>query len=571
MFNGSTDTIATSTARTLLAIVAVISLAFSVVAIAGPTLANDHAGTDVQQSTPASSDGDSSASPSASESASPSASESASPSASESASPSASESASPSASESASPSAERDVTVMVMKHNCANVTTEGEFEAVEARAATNPTTPDAAFGPTVETVLECPTVVLDGDVQTPGAVAGGTSAYDFTVADGSSIQTLSTDGDFSQVGACETDVAYDATRNGTLDADVCLDLSHYGFDVEDGAVTITETEAPAGFSFGALRFTPGSGDSAALISAEAGVIVLDTTADSDGMIMLHVYNFADAAEESPSPTASEEPDRDVTVMVMKHNCANVTTEGEFEAVEARAATNPTTPDAAFGPTVETVLECPTVVLDGDVQTPGAVAGGTSAYDFTVADGSSIQTLSTDGDFSQVGACETDVAYDATRNGTLDADVCLDLSHYGFDVEDGAVTITETEAPAGFSFGALRFTPGSGDNAALISAEAGVIVLDTTADTDGMIMLHVYNFADAAEESVSPSASESASPSESPRESELGGNPTPAAGGNLPDTATGGPASPLVPMLALIALASFGLVARRSLASVMARR
>ncbi|MCV0404454.1 MAG: hypothetical protein K5924_12240 [Chloroflexi bacterium] len=391
-----------------------------------------------------------------------------------------------------------DATVMVMKHNCADVSTTEEFEAVEARAATNPTTPDAAFGPTVETVLECPTVVLEGDTQTPDTVAGGTSAFDFTVADGSTTQTLSTDGAFTQTGACETDVAYDADRNGSLDADVCLDLSHYEFAVAgDSDVTVTEITPPAGFAFGALRFTPGSGDEASLVSASNGVIELDTSADDDGMIMLHVYNFAVAAAPS-----------DATVMVMKHNCADVSTMAEFDAVEARAATNPTTPDAAFGPTVETVLECPTVVLDGDTQTPGAVAGGTSAFDFTVADSDGTQTLSTDGDFMQVGACEPDVAYDATRNGTLDADVCLDLSHYGFSVEDGTVTITETTPPSGFAFGALRFTPGSGDDAALVSSSNGVIVLDTTADDDGMIMLHVYNFAVAAgAPSPTPAASE----------------------------------------------------------------
>jgi hypothetical protein len=204
--------------------------------------------------------------------------------------------------------AARDVTVQVMKHNCADVTTMAEFEAVEARAATNPTTPDAAFGTTVETVLECPTVVLDGDAQTAGAVAGGTSTFDFTVADGGSVQTLSTDSTYTQAAACETDVMYDANRNGDLDADVCLDLSDYDFTTADGTVTVTETVSPSGMSFGALRFTPGSGDEASLVSAANGVIVLDTTGDEDGSIMLHVYNFAAAAEPTPAPAASELPD-----------------------------------------------------------------------------------------------------------------------------------------------------------------------------------------------------------------------------------------------------------------------
>ena len=204
-------------------------------------------------------------------------------------------------------------TIMVMKHNCANVTTMAEFEEVEARAATNPTTPDAAFGPTVETVLECPTVVLPGDEQTSDTVAGGESTFEFTVADGTGTATLSTDGAFVATAACETGVEYDADRSGELDDNVCLDLSHYEFDVStDGQITVTETAPPSGLTFGALRFTPGSGDDASLVSADGGVIVLDASADEDGMIMLHVYNFAVASAVEPTPVASELPDAAVS-------------------------------------------------------------------------------------------------------------------------------------------------------------------------------------------------------------------------------------------------------------------
>lgn len=196
------------------------------------------------------------------------------------------------------------VTIMVMKHNCANVRTAAEFLAVEARAATNPTTPDAAFGKTVETVLECPTVVRPGNTQTAGAVAGGTSNFEFTVAGNiDTAETLSTDGAFTQTALCEDDVMYDANRNGVLNDNVCLDLSHYAFTVNsDGTVTITETGAPAGFSFGALRFTPGTGDDATVVSASGGVIKLNITNDADGMVMLHVYNFAGTAAATPAPT-----------------------------------------------------------------------------------------------------------------------------------------------------------------------------------------------------------------------------------------------------------------------------
>ena len=203
----------------------------------------------------------------------------------------------------------KPVNIMVMKHNCAKVNTAAQFLAVEARAATNPTTPNAAFGKTVETVLECPTVVRPGNTQTPGAVAGGTSTFEFTVGGNiDTAKTLSTEGAFTQTALCEDDVMYDANRNGALNDNVCLDLSHYAFTVNsDGTVTITETAPPAGFSFGALRFTPGTGDDATLVSASNGVIRLNITNDADGMVMLHVYNFAVAAAATPTPTPTPTP------------------------------------------------------------------------------------------------------------------------------------------------------------------------------------------------------------------------------------------------------------------------
>jgi hypothetical protein len=206
-------------------------------------------------------------------------------------------------------------TVMVMKHNCLDVTTEPEFLEVEARAASNPTTPDAAFGATVETVLECPTVVLPGETQTTGSVAGGASTFDFLVSGrdldiGTAVELA--DSTYMMSSACETDVEYDANANGTLDADICLDLSHHVFEVVAPTVIVTETAVPSGFAFGAVRFTPGSGDDATLVSAADGVIELDAAADDDGMVMLHVYNFAQAAAApdvtpTPAPMATQLP------------------------------------------------------------------------------------------------------------------------------------------------------------------------------------------------------------------------------------------------------------------------
>ncbi|MCV0403044.1 MAG: hypothetical protein K5924_04975, partial [Chloroflexi bacterium] len=82
----------------------------------------------------------------------------------------------------------------------------------------------------------------------------------------------------------------------------------------------------------------GSGDT--LLSAYASVDSQSADTGNGPMLVLSHVCDGGEAEGSPSPSQSEEPDRDVTIMVMKHNCANVSSTDEFDAVEARAATNP---------------------------------------------------------------------------------------------------------------------------------------------------------------------------------------------------------------------------------------
>lgn len=209
--------------------------------------------------------------------------------------------------------------VMVMKHLCdPSIQSEADFQAVEARAATNPTTPMGvpSLGSTAETVLACPVVVQPGDGQTPGAIGSGQRTFDFTVTDSATTtQTLTTDSTFSgdngfdtavEDFACESDIGYDADRDGTIEDNVCLDFSSYSFaDVVEGQVAVTEIAAPPGARFGTVRLTPAalSDDAAIGLSfTSAGVITFDSSADEDTMVMLHVYNFQAAAAATPSPT-----------------------------------------------------------------------------------------------------------------------------------------------------------------------------------------------------------------------------------------------------------------------------
>ena len=213
------------------------------------------------------------------------------------------------------------------------------------------------------------------------------------------------------------------------------------------------------------------------------------------------------------PVAGAAPGEPATVMVMKHLCdESIQSEADFQALEAKAATNEETPMGvpSLGATAETVLACPVVVLTGDTQTPDAIGAGEADFGFTVQAGDTSQTLTADTTFSgdngfdtpvEDFACESDIAYDANRNGTIEEDVCLDFSSYSFaDVPEGPVTVTETTAPEGTRFGTVRLTPPElSDDAAIgLSFDAsGKITFDSSADADEMVMLHVYNFVGAA--------------------------------------------------------------------------
>jgi hypothetical protein len=275
----------------------------------------------------------------------------------------------------------------------------------------------------------------------------------------------------------------------------------------------------------------------------------------------------DGCDGSPEVTfvntlgEGEQPAEAVTISIMKHLCTGISSVAEFEALEASAGSE-------LEALVATVVACPTVVLSGDVPTTGAISGGSIDFDFSIVDADGTQTLADDGVFMAGAICETDVNLDADGSGTIDADVCLDVSHYQFEVTDGVVVITETQAPAGSAgFGTLRFTPGSGDETALANSLAdveatGVIRLDTSAASEAAledgIMLHVYNF--AAE-------------GEGPGEGELPGQPQQPGEGTLPDTATAPGPIGSVPaaLLALVMLTGLGAAAHTMQAEARRRR
>ncbi|MGI8794546.1 MAG: hypothetical protein ACR2H3_15465, partial [Acidimicrobiales bacterium] len=239
------------------------------------------------------------------------------------------------------------VEVEIMKHLCADVSTVEQFEAIEAaareEAGSTGLEENEDFAALAATVVNCPTIILSANVSMDEDPMAQVAEFDFTVLDANGQQILSSNSLFVDDKLCETDIMVDVDNNGSFDADVCLDTSYYRFEVEDGIVTITETQDPDGSTgLGTIRFTPGSGDDLTLVGSIAdveasGVITLDTRLDpdnsgegtpdeyADDLIMVHAYNFtADAAP----------PAEMVEVEIMKHLCADVSTVEQFEAIEA---------------------------------------------------------------------------------------------------------------------------------------------------------------------------------------------------------------------------------------------
>ena len=201
-----------------------------------------------------------------------------------------------------------------------------------------------------------------------------------------------------------------------------------------------------------------------------------------------------------------------TVVVMQHLCnEDIQSEADFAAVEAEGAGGQPGGEGTLPGLVATVLACPTVFLPSDTGTGGLAAEPTE-FEYTVEDGDGASyELTADGMFMAAELCESDIALDADGSGEIDEDVCLDVSMYSFSpLAEGNVTLTQTGAPGDTRFGTIRFTPASTDDLALISAEGGVIELDTTADTqvaepplpldeynDDVVVAHVYNFVGAS--------------------------------------------------------------------------
>ncbi len=214
---------------------------------------------------------------------------------------------------------------------------------------------------------------------------------------------------------------------------------------------------------------------------------------------------------------------------MKHLCTNITSLPEFLSLEAGKG--------SIAALASTVLNCPTTGLLGNEAMAGTVSSPRTNYSFQVMNGTTTKTL-TDGTFMSHKICESNVNLDVNMDGTISSSTCLDISHYDVPLTPAGsstiVTITENMQPTGFHFGTIRFTPPSlspnndAQNLMTLDASSSTITLDMKNDTDGMIMLHVYDFRNATSSSTTTAST---------------GTTTPGTGSTTPGTSGQGTSTP----------------------------
>lgn len=194
----------------------------------------------------------------------------------------------------------------------------------------------------------------------------------------------------------------------------------------------------------------------------------------------------------PVAVSAPRPERG-TVMIMQHVCRSPAIRADSDLVSLEQQGGGGNVAAA----VKRIMACPVVSLPSHGPGEG-ITGRPVRFDYQVtgADGT-IQTLA-DAKHAAAKLCELDVALDADGDGRWSDDVCLDNSHYVFqNVALGKVTVEQIVSPGGTRFGTLRFTPveldRNNDADSLETYVSGRITLDTAADRNASVMLHIYNF------------------------------------------------------------------------------
>jgi hypothetical protein len=301
-----------------------------------------------------------------------------------------------------------------------------------------------ALGNLTARLNTCPAFALPG-YSAGGATSGGEFDFDFTLTPATGdAQTLTGNGAFVDDAFCESTV-------GALDNDPtndrCVSNAGFGFELPEGAITLTQTFVPDTMRYVAAE--TGSDADAGIITGSdpgSGYLGLDTTLRGTDQPVVHLYYL--------------NPPR---VNVVVHLCGpDVASSDALQGLGSLAAQ---------------LLACPATARSNE--------GGVADFGVTVSDnnwGARGLDAST---FDPTVICESDIG-EWTGDGSDNA--CVDAPTYRFDqTAMGYVSVSQDYAPDGYTFAGAN----SSDGGTITSVDpSGVVALDTSFDGD--VTVHLFD-------------------------------------------------------------------------------
>jgi hypothetical protein len=325
-----------------------------------------------------------------------------------------------------------------------------------------------ALGSLTDRLNACPAFTLPGYPSPDGTANGGEQSFDFTLTPATGDpQTLAGNGSFVSDAFCESAV-------GSLDNDPtndrCVSNAGFGFELPEGAITLTQTVAPDTMRYVAAE-TGSDADSGIITGSDpgSGYLEIDTSLRGTDQPVIHLFYL--------------NPPR---VNVVVHLCgSDVASSDDL---------------AALGSLAAQLLTCPA--------TARTTEGGAADFGVTVTDNTWGARGLDAATFDPTVICESDIG-DWDGDGGNNA--CVDAPTYRFDqTAQGYVTVTQDYAPDGYTFAGAN----SDDGGAIASVDPnGVVALDTSYDGD--VTVHVFDVLAAPEATATststPTATKTAVP------------------------------------------------------------
>lgn len=320
------------------------------------------------------------------------------------------------------------------------------------------------LGTVIDRLVACPAATLPGYAPPAGSVNSGEMSFDYSIAPATGDPLTLGAAEYTASDLCESEAGVDL--NGNPNDDTCYSRSRYAVTVPDGPVSVQQTLLPSLHRLGGVE-TDNAEDGAAVTGADAasGFFTLDTTLRAGGSrLIVHVYVFAPPQ-----------------VSISYHVCGP----------------DITSPDslAAFGDAFAQFQACPAQA--------STISGGALDVDFTLADGGGQVFGLGAAQYEAAEICEAELGVDF--NGNPADNACIASPRYLVEnAIQGQIVVDSVLGNPEQRVGAVRFAPGSGDDATFVSFDesTGQVILQTGADGD--VWLHLFVLTQASEPATATS-------------------------------------------------------------------